>query len=155
MLISQLGCCKHNPASRVGLTPSPTCHTGQGGSRKGMWPLRQRNGSHENVSPPRKTGGGFFIWSGGTYALGEFTFQLASPCRSQNWLNRRLEMTSFDKPKPQASVKLQHGKPSENPRYPRMSLERAKELGLTTEPVLIISPTPRPTSKDQSVGRSR
>ena len=49
---AQAGCCKHNPASRVGLTPSPTCHTGQGGSRKGMRPLRQRNGSHENVSPP-------------------------------------------------------------------------------------------------------
>ena len=34
-------------ASRAGLTPSPTCLPGQGGSRKGMRPLRQRNGSHE------------------------------------------------------------------------------------------------------------
>lgn len=35
-------------ASREGLTPSPTCLPGQGGSRKGMRPDRQRNGSREN-----------------------------------------------------------------------------------------------------------
>lgn len=64
-------------------------------------------------------------------------------------------MTSSDKPKPQASAKVQHGKPSDNPRFPRMSLEEARKLGIPTDPVLIISPTPRPTSKDQSVGRPR
>jgi uncharacterized protein len=31
-------------ARLVGLTPTPTCQTGQGGSRKGMRPLRQRKG---------------------------------------------------------------------------------------------------------------
>src|SRR5262245_1866953 len=71
LLISQLGCCKHNPASRVGPTPSPTCHTEQGGSRKGMRPLRQRNGSYEIVNPPRETGGGFFIWSGAPTRSGD------------------------------------------------------------------------------------
>ena len=60
-----------SPASRVGLTPSPTCHTGQGGSRKGMRPLRQRNGSRESVSPPRETGGGFFIWNGAPTRSGD------------------------------------------------------------------------------------
>ena len=57
-------------------------------------------------------------------------------------------MTSSDKPKPQASQKVQNGKPSDNSRFQMMSLERAKELGLTTDPVLITSPTPKTTSKD-------
>jgi hypothetical protein len=39
-------------ASRVGLTPSPTCHTGQGGSRKGMRPHRQRNGFGFDAAQP-------------------------------------------------------------------------------------------------------
>ena len=57
-------------------------------------------------------------------------------------------MTSSDKPKPQASPKLQHSKLSDNPRFPRMSLAEARKLGLTTDPVLIVSPTPRTTTKD-------
>ena len=39
-------------ASRVGLTPSPTCLPGQGGSHKGDAAIWQRNGSREVVSPP-------------------------------------------------------------------------------------------------------
>src|SRR5262249_15339340 len=39
-------------ASRVGLTPSPTCLPGQGGSRKGMRPFGNETG-HAIVSPPR------------------------------------------------------------------------------------------------------
>ena len=54
------GCAIFDSASREGLTPSPTCHTGQGGSRKGMWPLRQRNGSHERQPSSAQTDGGFF-----------------------------------------------------------------------------------------------
>jgi len=51
-------------------------------------------------------------------------------------------------PEKPASTKVQHGEPSKNPIYPTMSLERLKELGLDTGPVLIISPVPRKTSKD-------
>jgi hypothetical protein len=47
-------------ASRVGLTPSPTCHPGQGGSRKGMRPFGNETG-RVNVSPPWETDGGFFM----------------------------------------------------------------------------------------------
>jgi hypothetical protein len=67
-------CCHIESASRVGLTPSPTCQTGQGGSRKGMRPLRQRNGSRDNVSPPRITDGGIFYVEGaeGQCRRGEF-----------------------------------------------------------------------------------
>ena len=39
-------------ASRVGLTPSPTCLPGQGGSRKGMRPFGNETG-RAIVSPPR------------------------------------------------------------------------------------------------------
>ena len=46
-------------ASREGLTPPPTCHPGQGGSRKGMRPLRQRNGSHERQPSSVKPMKGF------------------------------------------------------------------------------------------------
>lgn len=47
-------------ASREGLTPSPTCPPGQGGSRKGMWPVGNETG-RTSVSPPRETDGGFFV----------------------------------------------------------------------------------------------
>jgi len=49
-------------ASRVGLTPSPTCLPGQGGSRKGMRPFGNETG-RANVSPPRETGGGCRVLS--------------------------------------------------------------------------------------------
>src|SRR5262245_21902595 len=49
-------------ASREGLTPSPTCSPGQGGSRKGMRPLRQRNGSRECQPSSDQTDGGFYVW---------------------------------------------------------------------------------------------
>jgi hypothetical protein len=51
------------PASGEGLTPSLTCLPGQGGSRKGMRPLRQRNGSRENVSPPPEIVRGHLVFS--------------------------------------------------------------------------------------------
>ena len=60
----------------------------------------------------------------------------------------RRKNSSSHEPTRQASAKVQHGIPSENLIYPRMSLERAREVGLNTDPVLIISPTPRTTSKD-------
>src|ERR1700688_3107221 len=41
--------------------PRQPAKPGQGGSRKGMRPLRQRNGSRVIVSPPRETDGGFFM----------------------------------------------------------------------------------------------
>src|SRR5262245_37353139 len=99
LLISQLGCCKHNPASRVGPTPSPTCHTGQGGSRKGMRPLRQRNGSHEIVNPPRETGGGFFIWSGAPTRPGDLVpacqpVQIAELTKSETCHDRNYRSSS-------------------------------------------------------------
>jgi hypothetical protein len=45
-------------ASRVGLTPSPTCLPGQGGSRKGMRPFGNETG-RATVSLPRSSDGGF------------------------------------------------------------------------------------------------
>src|SRR4029453_5789401 len=48
-------------ASRVGLTPSPTCLPGQGGSRKGMRPLRQRNGSRDLSALLGQPMEGFFM----------------------------------------------------------------------------------------------
>src|SRR4051794_40262750 len=47
-------------ASRAGLTPSPTCLPGQGGSRKGMRPFGNET-VRAIVSPPRETDGGFFM----------------------------------------------------------------------------------------------
>jgi hypothetical protein len=47
-----IGTCYTDHASREGLSPSPTCHPGQGGSRKGMRPFRQRYGSR-GCQPPR------------------------------------------------------------------------------------------------------
>jgi hypothetical protein len=55
-------------------------------------------------------------------------------------------MTSSKEPKAPDPTKFQHGVSSPNPRYPRMSLEEARKLGLSTEPVLIISPMPRATN---------
>jgi hypothetical protein len=46
------GAIKKSCASRVGLTPSPTCLPGQGGSRKGMRPFGNETG-RAIVSPPR------------------------------------------------------------------------------------------------------
>ena len=47
VLTTRPGDPSYSSASRVGLRPSPTCLPGQGGSRKGMRPGRQRNGSLE------------------------------------------------------------------------------------------------------------
>src|SRR5262245_51283565 len=44
----------------LGLTPSPTCLPGQGGSRKGMRPFGNETG-RAIVSPPGSTHGGFFM----------------------------------------------------------------------------------------------
>src|SRR6516162_10847839 len=60
-------------ASRAGLTPSPTCLPGQGGSRKGMWPLRQRNGSHERQPSSVKPMEGFSMSKVRTTAVDLFT----------------------------------------------------------------------------------
>lgn len=51
------------------------------------------------------------------------------------------------KPKPQASKKVLHGASSPQPLYPTMSLAEARELGLATDPVLIVSPSPNESSK--------
>ena len=47
-------------ASREGLTPSPTCRPGQGGSREGMRPIGNDTG-RAAVSPPRQCDGGSFM----------------------------------------------------------------------------------------------
>jgi hypothetical protein len=68
-------------------------------------------------------------------------------------------MTSSDKPKqkpkPQASAKVRHGKPLDKLIYPRMSLERARELGLIIDPVLIVPPTPSSLSKAERLAALR
>ena len=56
-VIACLGKLRH--ASRAGLTPSPTCLPGQGGSRKGMRPRSATNRVARAVSPPRKPMEGF------------------------------------------------------------------------------------------------
>src|SRR5262249_35991813 len=50
---------KSDSASRAGLTSSPTCLPGQGGSRKGMRPFGNETG-RAIVSPPRPNDGGSF-----------------------------------------------------------------------------------------------
>ena len=52
-------------------------------------------------------------------------------------------MTSSKKQENQDPAKVKHGAYSEEDSFPRMSLQEAKELGLTTDPVLIVSPQPR------------
>jgi hypothetical protein len=56
-------------------------------------------------------------------------------------------MTSSSKPKRQVGTKIQHGKPSLNPRYRSGSPEELERLGVPTGSALIISPTPRGGSK--------
>src|SRR6266540_3066003 len=55
-------------ASRVGLTPAPTCLPGQGGSRKGMRPFGNETG-RTIVSPPRSNRWRFFFMSDTTASL--------------------------------------------------------------------------------------
>jgi len=48
-------------ASRVGLTPSPTCLPGQGGSRKGMRPFGNETGRANSSALLGQTDGGSFM----------------------------------------------------------------------------------------------
>src|SRR6266436_5264368 len=49
-------------ASRVGLTPSPTCLPGQGGSRKGMRPFGNETGRANRQPSSGQTDGGCFYF---------------------------------------------------------------------------------------------
>jgi hypothetical protein len=57
-------------------------------------------------------------------------------------LLKALSKNTSDKPKQPASPKIQHGKPSLQPRFPDISPEELERLGVPTGPALIISPTP-------------
>ena len=66
-----------------------------------------------------------------------------SPPKTRGLL-KALSKNTSDKPKQQASPKIQHGKPSPNPLFRHISPEELERLGVPTGPALIISP---PTSR--------
>ena len=63
-----------------------------------------------------------------------------SPPKAQALL-KVLSKNTSDKPKQQASPKIQHGKPSPNPLFRHISPEELEKLGVPTGPALIISPS--------------
>jgi hypothetical protein len=76
LLIPQLGCCKRNPVSRVGLTPSPTCHTGQGGFPKGDAATSATKRVARECQPSSGNQRRVFHLEWRTYALGGFSSNL-------------------------------------------------------------------------------
>jgi hypothetical protein len=57
-------------------------------------------------------------------------------------------MTSSSKPAKPASTKVQHADFSRASKYPVLSLEEAKRLGIPTGRAVVISPVPRKGPKD-------
>jgi hypothetical protein len=96
------------PASRAGLTPSPTCLPGQGGSRKGMWPFRQRNGSQRLSALLGQADGGFFnVQTTHQFSAMHRVAQAGWPPRP---LFRRSVLYSSKRQSAMGAVGLRHGK---------------------------------------------
>ena len=62
-------------------------------------------------------------------------------------LGSNLKQPPEEKPKSPGSAKVKHGTSSGKRLNPSMSLAEREELGIPTDPVLIISPVPRPEPK--------